>query len=60
MTVIVVCLFSCRELPSRYVSTPLDVRYTTEIDGGKYLELEELGEFMKELSFQAEDQEQKG
>ena len=41
------------------MGTPLTVTYTSEIDG-KYLELEELGEFMKELSFQAAEQEMQG
>ena len=41
------------------MGTPLTVAYTSEIDG-KYLELEELGEFMKELSFQAAEQEMQG
>ena len=41
------------------MGTPLTVCYTSETDR-KYLGLEELGEFMTELSSQAEEQEMKG
>ena len=52
-------MFIYRTLPSSSVGTPLTVSYSSEKDE-KYLELEELGEFMKELSFQAAEKNMTG
>ena len=52
-------MFISRDLPSSCVGTQLTVSYSSEKDE-RYLELEELGEFMKELSFQAEEKKMTG